>query len=155
LEHARQLGVTDEKLYAELERLLAFTANEDRTVDELLNAAMALGKANFAITVALEAAHKKHFGAMEPTVVNTNAVKGKCILVSGHDMRDLQLVLAATAGKGINVVRTSGATRSWESARLSQWFYFRVTHWCVCVRAFVDGNSTRTVRCCLATRIPS
>jgi hydroxylamine reductase len=52
---------------------------------------------------ALDAANTGIFGTPEPTLVRINPVKGKAILVSGHDLKDLLGLLQATAGKGINV----------------------------------------------------
>lgn len=43
------------------------------------------------------------FGTPEPTVVSITPEKGKCILVSGHDLGDLNAILKQTEGKGINV----------------------------------------------------
>jgi hydroxylamine reductase len=51
----------------------------------------------------LDAANTGAYGHPEPTQVRVTAVKGKCILVSGHDLKDLEELLRQTEGKGINV----------------------------------------------------
>ena len=51
----------------------------------------------------LDRANTEVYGHPEITKLNVSPVKGKCILVTGHDLRDLELVLQQTAGKNINV----------------------------------------------------
>jgi hydroxylamine reductase len=51
----------------------------------------------------LDQAHTSAFGHPVPTPVRVEPVKGKCILVSGHDLKDLELLLQQTEGKGINI----------------------------------------------------
>ena len=51
----------------------------------------------------LDAANTGTYGHPEPTTVRVTPVPGKCILVSGHDLKDLGLLLDQTAGKGVNV----------------------------------------------------
>lgn len=65
----------------------------------------------------LEKANTKTFGNPEPTKVTTNIEKGPFIIISGHDLKDLQLLLEQTKDKGINIY-THGAN-SPVSKRLS------------------------------------
>jgi hydroxylamine reductase len=102
-EHVQMLKALDATTNADIVALLAFTAVEDRSVDALLATALKVGEVNFKVTQLLEDAHKATFGPMVPTTVKTHALAGKAILVSGHDMTDLQRVLDATAGSGIFV----------------------------------------------------
>lgn len=102
-EHARILGAHEPKTDHGIAELFAFCAEEDQSVDAMLGAAMKCGELNFRVTQLLEDAHKATFGAMEPSVVSTHGRAGKAILVSGHDMHDLQKVLEMTEGTGINV----------------------------------------------------
>lgn len=51
----------------------------------------------------LDAGATEQFGHPTPTRVPIQAVKGKCILVSGHDLKDLEMILQQTEGTGINV----------------------------------------------------
>lgn len=101
-EHARLNNVEDKKVYEEFHEVLSFLAKTDRTVDELFNMAMFVGKLNLKVMEMLNDANCK-FGKPEPTKVRINSVKGKCILISGHDLVDLHELLRQTEGKGINV----------------------------------------------------
>ncbi len=101
-EHARLNGVEDENVYGEFHEVLSFLANNNRTIDELFNMAMFVGKLNLKVMEMLNDANCK-FGKPEPTKVRINTIKGKCVLVSGHDLVDLHELLKQTEGKGINV----------------------------------------------------
>jgi hydroxylamine reductase len=65
--------------------------------------AMKVGEMNLNIMELLDAGGTEKYGHPEPTKVSVTNVKGKCILVSGHDLHDLELILQQTDGKGINV----------------------------------------------------
>ena len=101
-EHARLNGVEDEKVYWEFHEVLNFLANRNRTIDELFEMAMFVGKLNLKVMEMLNDANCK-FGKPEPTKVKVNTIKGKCVLISGHDLVDLFELLKQTEGKGINV----------------------------------------------------
>jgi hydroxylamine reductase len=102
-DHARVLGVEDEEVYAFFHEALAFLATPSPTVDELLGLAMRCGQVNLRTMQLLDAANTGAYGHPVPTSVRVTPVKGKAILVSGHDLRDLALLLEQTAGTGINV----------------------------------------------------
>jgi len=101
--HAMELGKEDPEIYSFVHSALAQLAQGENTVDGLLGLTLATGGANLKALTALDSAHTERFGDPEPTVVNHAPVEGKCILVSGHDMADLEAILEQTAGKGINV----------------------------------------------------
>ncbi|MGD9545435.1 MAG: hydroxylamine reductase [Methylocystis sp.] len=101
--HARVLGEEREAIYAAVEHALDTLAREERDVATLLDEALALGRANFLGMEALDAANTGAFGAPTPTNVRVTPVKGKAILVSGHDLKDLHAILEATKDKGVNV----------------------------------------------------
>ncbi len=101
--HARVLGEERDAIYAAVEQALDMLAREERDVATLLDEALALGRANFLAMEALDAANTGAFGAPTPTNVRVTPVKGKAILVSGHDLKDLHAILEATKDKGINV----------------------------------------------------
>lgn len=103
MEHARVLGKTDVDIAADFHRIMAFLGEPSVDADKLFSTAMEIGQLNYRIMALLDAGETEAFGHPEPTVVNTKPVKGKAILVSGHDMKDLELILEQTAGKGINV----------------------------------------------------
>lgn len=101
--HARVLGEERAEIYAAVEKALALLASNPSTLEPLLDEALALGHANFLAMEALDAANTGTFGTPEPTQVRVTPVKGKAILVSGHDLKDLHAILEATRDKGINV----------------------------------------------------
>ncbi|MFB2687458.1 hydroxylamine reductase [Shewanella mangrovisoli] len=103
MEHARVLGKTDAEIAGRFHEIMAFLGEPSVDADKLFTTAMDIGQLNYHIMAMLDAGETEAFGHPEPTVVNTKAVKGKAILVSGHDMKDLELILEQTAGKGINV----------------------------------------------------
>lgn len=101
--HARVLGEERDAIYAAVEHALDLLASEPREIEPLLEESLALGRANFLAMEALDAANTGAFGTPEPTSVRITPVKGKAILVSGHDMKDLHAILEATRDKGVNV----------------------------------------------------
>ncbi len=103
LHHARVLGVEDEEVYAKLRAILAFLAEEPDSVEKLLEQALATGELNFQAMELLDKANTTAYGNPEPTEVAVTPRHGKCILVSGHDLKDLNDLLEQTAGKGIDI----------------------------------------------------
>ena len=101
--HAEVLGEERDAIYAAVEHALDLLASEPKEIGPLLDEALALGHANFAAMEALDAANTGAFGTPVPTVVRMTPIKGKAILVSGHDLKDLHALLEATKDKGINV----------------------------------------------------
>jgi hydroxylamine reductase len=102
-DHAHVLGHDDDRLFAEFHRLLDLLAREEQDAGTLLGAALETGKLNLGVTELLDKANTSTYGHPEPTRVRLTPVKGKAILISGHDLRDLELLLKQTEGKGINV----------------------------------------------------
>jgi hydroxylamine reductase len=103
MEHARVLDQTDVDVAAEFHKIMAFLGEDSVDADKLFATAMEIGQLNYRIMAMLDLGETTSFGHPEPTQVNTKSVKGKAILVSGHDMKDLELILEQTQGKGINV----------------------------------------------------
>ena len=102
-DHAQILGQEDDAVYAFFHEMLAWLAGNPTDVDELTAAALKVGEVNLKVMGLLDAANTGVYGDPEPTVVRVTPVKGKCILVSGHDLKDLDELLKQTEGKGINV----------------------------------------------------
>ncbi|MBN2537870.1 hydroxylamine reductase [candidate division WOR-3 bacterium] len=102
-DHAHVLGYDDDKLYAEFHRLLDLLSRDEQQADTLLAAALDTGKLNLGAMELLDKANTTTYANPEPTKVRITPVKGKCILVSGHDLRDLELLLKQTEGKDINI----------------------------------------------------
>lgn len=103
MEHAFVLGQTDQTVYDQYHQLMSWLGTRPTDLNTLLENAMAIGKMNFAIMGLLDKGETTTFGDPIPTQVNTRPVAGKCIVVSGHDLKDLYSLLEQTEGKGINV----------------------------------------------------
>ena len=102
--HAQLLGFEDEDVYAFFHAALDYLTQEERhTAGDLLAWCLRCGEVNLRTMELLDAAHTSHFGDPEPTQVRIEPVKGKAILVSGHDLFDLEALLKQTEGKGISV----------------------------------------------------
>ncbi|MGD9127936.1 MAG: hydroxylamine reductase [Planctomycetia bacterium] len=101
--HARTLGVSDPAIDADFRKILRFLAQNPQSVDDLLGNALATGELNYRVMEALDRGNTDKYGHPEPTAVRVTPVPGKCILVSGHDLADLELLLKQTEGRGINV----------------------------------------------------
>ena len=102
-DHAHILGKEDPAVYAFFHEALAFLAGNPTDAKALTGWCLRCGEANLKVMELLDAANTGTYGHPEPTRVKISAVKGKAILVSGHDLRDLEALLQQTAGKGINV----------------------------------------------------
>ncbi len=101
-DHAMIVGQEDPAVYASMHEILAFLETKP-TTEQLVGQALAVGELNLKVMGLLDAGNTGSFGHPTPTKVNVNPVKGKCILVSGHDLRDLEALLRQTAGKGIHI----------------------------------------------------
>ena len=104
VDHARILGREDDEVYAYFHEAMSFLTTEDaKDIDKLTAAVLKCGEVNLTVMGMLDAANTGAYGHPEPTEVRITPVAGKCILVSGHDLKDLADLLEQTAGKGINV----------------------------------------------------
>lgn len=102
-DHAQILGQEDDKVYAFIHEGLAATQNKSLTLNDWIGLAMKCGEINLRAMELLDAANTGSYGHPVPTKVPLGAKKGKAILVSGHDLKDLEELLKQTEGKGINV----------------------------------------------------
>ena len=102
-DHAMILGQEDEKVYAFFHEALAFLTKPNPTVDELVGYNMQCGEVNLRVMELLDKANTTAYGHPAPTPVRINPLKGKALLVSGHDLKDLENILKQTEGKGVNV----------------------------------------------------
>ncbi len=103
VDHAMILGIEDNDVYRKFHELMAFTADPNHNNDELLKAVLDVGELNLRAMEMLDKANTGTYGHPEPTEVRISSVKGKCILVSGHDLKDLKILLEETENKGINI----------------------------------------------------
>ncbi|UCC68728.1 MAG: hydroxylamine reductase, partial [Armatimonadota bacterium] len=102
-DHAQILGFEEDEVYAAFHEHLDFLTREGHTAQELVARCLKCGELNLRVMEMLDGAHTSTYGDPEPTQVRTEPVKGKAILVSGHDLKDLEGLLKQTQGKGINV----------------------------------------------------
>jgi len=102
-DHAQILGQEDEKVYAFIHEGLAATASPDLGLQEMLSLVLKCGEINLRAMELLDAANTGRYGHPVPTQVPLGHKKGKAILVSGHDLLDLEEILKQSEGKGIYV----------------------------------------------------
>ncbi|MCG9649280.1 hydroxylamine reductase [Vibrio brasiliensis] len=103
MEHARVLEQTNNDIYAEYHQIMAWLGTDPEDLNALLECSMQIGLMNYKVMEMLDAGETATFGHPTPTAVNVKTVKGKAILVSGHDLHDLEKILQQTEGKSINV----------------------------------------------------
>ncbi|NOZ23440.1 MAG: hydroxylamine reductase [Planctomycetes bacterium] len=102
-DHAQILGKEDDAVYAFFHEILDYLAGEPADANDLLGKALKVGEVNLKVMEMLDAANTDAYGHPEPTPVRVEPVKGKAIVISGHDLKDLEELLKQTEGKGINV----------------------------------------------------
>lgn len=102
-DHARILGQADNSVFEFIYEAMAATLDPAISADQLVGLAMKCGQTNLKAMELLDAGNTGTFGHPVPTAVPLGAKKGKAILVSGHDLKDLESILKQTEGKGINV----------------------------------------------------
>ncbi len=102
-DHALILGKSDQAVSDFFLECLAFLGQNPQDVGALTGMALRVGEVNISVMAMLDAANTGAFGHPEPTPVRVEPKAGKAILVSGHDLLDLQHLLEQTAGKGIDI----------------------------------------------------
>jgi hydroxylamine reductase len=102
-DHAHLLGKEDETVFAFIHEALNYLAQDNPSVDELLALNLRVGEVNLKVMEMLDAANTGTYGNPVPTNVRISPKKGKAILVSGHDLKDLEKLLKQTEGRGINI----------------------------------------------------
>jgi len=102
-DHAQILGKEDDGVYAFFHETLNYLALNPTNVDELVAKVFECGEVNLKVLELLDVANTGAYGHPVPTPVRIEPVRGKAILVSGHDLKDLEELLKQTEGKGINI----------------------------------------------------
>ncbi|MDF1590176.1 MAG: hydroxylamine reductase [Desulfobacterales bacterium] len=102
-DHARILGQSDDKVFAFVHEGMAATLDPNLGADELVGLVLKCGEINLRAMELLDAGNTGAYGHPVPTRVPLGAKKGKAILVSGHDLMDLEKILKQSEGKGIYV----------------------------------------------------
>lgn len=101
-DHATILGQEDDTVYTFIFDALA-QISKDLSLEELVALAMAAGSTNLRAMELLDAGNTGTYGHPVPTPVPLGTKAGKAILVTGHDLKDLDTLLKQTEGKGINI----------------------------------------------------
>ncbi|MBM4467256.1 MAG: hydroxylamine reductase [Chloroflexi bacterium] len=102
-DHAYILGHYNDDLLAFLQKALVATADEDASADDLVDMVLKCGEMGVQAMALLDQANTSTYGHPEPTQVNVGVREGPAILISGHDLRDLDELLQQTEGAGVNV----------------------------------------------------
>jgi hydroxylamine reductase len=102
-DHAQILGKEDDKVYAFVHEGLASMLNKELTLDAWVKLALKCGEINLRAMELLDAGNTGTYGHPVPTKVPLGVRKGKAILVSGHDLKDMEEILKQSEGKGITV----------------------------------------------------
>ena len=100
--HAMVLGYSDEEVNAFFYEGLC-AVGEEWTMEQLLPVVLKVGEINLKCMALLDRANTETYGSPEPVTVPLTVEKGPFIVISGHDLKDLQLLLEQTEGKGINI----------------------------------------------------
>jgi hydroxylamine reductase len=101
--HAYLLGKQDPKVFDFLYEGLSAPLNKALGANEFVGLVFKCGEINIRAMELLDAGNTEHYGHPTPTKVPLGHIKGKAILVSGHDLMDLEEILKQTQGKNINV----------------------------------------------------
>ncbi len=102
-EHAYTLGYREEGIFAFIEKALAATLDEALTADDLVSLVLEAGKFGVDVMALLDTANTSSYGNPELTTVNIGVRGNPAILISGHDLLDLEELLVQTQGTGVDV----------------------------------------------------
>ncbi|MHB8157501.1 MAG: hydroxylamine reductase [Desulfocucumaceae bacterium] len=102
-DHARILGKEDDRVYSFIHEGMAALADKSLGLNDWVGLVLRCGEANLWAMEILDAGNTGSYGHPVPTEVPLGHKKGKCILISGHDLKDMEELLKQTEGKGIYV----------------------------------------------------
>ena len=102
-DHAAILGQEDPAIAGFMYEALSALLAQGLTIEQCVPVAMKAGQINLRAMELLDAGNTGKYGHPLPTSVPLGHRKNKCILITGHDLRDLELLLQQTAGKGIDI----------------------------------------------------
>jgi len=151
-DHALILGKEDESVYAYVHEALAAIQTDDLGVSDWVQMALRCGEAAYKAMELLDAGNTEAYGHPVPTRVPLGHKKGKAILVSGHDMKDLEELLKQTEGKGINIYTHGEMLSTHGYPKLKQYSHFYGqfgTAWQKQIKEFADfpGAILMTTNC--------
>lgn len=102
-EHAFNLGYADENIFAFMHKALVATTRTDISVDELVALTLECGQYGVNVMALLDKANTESYGNPEITKVNIGVRNNPAILISGHDLKDMEELLKQTEGTGVDV----------------------------------------------------
>ena len=102
-EHAFNLGYTENEIFAFMQRALVATTDDTLSVDELTALVLETGKYGVQVMELLDRANTSSYGNPEITKVNLGVRNNPGILISGHDLKDMEDLLKQTEGTGVDV----------------------------------------------------
>ena len=100
---ARELGYYDDEVDNFYARALEATCDDSLSIEDLIRWTMRTGEMSVAVMKKLDEANTNTYDNPSPQKVNVHIKKGPFIIVSGHDLKDLEMLLEQTEGKGINI----------------------------------------------------
>ncbi len=103
VEHAQNLGYNDNEVHAFIQQALVATTNDALTADELTALVLETGKWGVTVMALLDKANTTTYGNPEITKVNLGVRSNPGILISGHDLKDMEELLKQTEGTGVDV----------------------------------------------------
>lgn len=151
-DHAQILGQEDDSVYSYVHEGLSAIQRSDLDLEEWVGLTLKCGEAALKAMELLDAGNTGTYGHPVPTKVPLGHKKGKAILVSGHDMKDLEELLKQTEGKGINIY-THGemlSTHGYPELKKYKHFYGQFgTAWQKQIKDFPDfpGAILMTTNC--------
>ncbi len=101
--HAQNLGYEDEKIIEFIEKALNATTDDSLSVDDLVGLVLECGKFGVEAMALLDKANTSSYGNPEITKVNIGVRNNPAILISGHDLKDMEELLKQTEGSGVDV----------------------------------------------------
>lgn len=120
--HNLSLGLEDDELSHFMQQALAFSLNSNNGLDDILTLTLRSGELGLKAMAALETANSKQFGHPEPTTVHLDTWDKPGILVSGHDLQDIEDLLVQTAGTGIDIYTHGEAISAHAYPALKKYF---------------------------------
>jgi len=102
-DHAHVLGYSNDEIYAFMQKALAATLDDSLTADDLVSLTMETGKYGVEVMALLDKANTSTYGNPEITKVNIGVRNNPGILISGHDLKDMEELLIQTEGTGVDV----------------------------------------------------
>lgn len=121
VEHAYNLGYENPEIFAFMQHALAELTREDITVDELITLTLTTGNYGVQAMAQLDTANTNHYGNPEISEVNIGVRSNPGILVSGHDLKDIEELLQQTEGTGIDIYTHSEMLPAHYYPRLKQY----------------------------------